>query len=78
LELVDQIQEEYTSGPSASISIKKTEVGTPVIAQYSEDDAWYRAYIESVSGKKYKVGNSILSYKAFHNILSIDIPSASL
>ena len=55
LELVDQIQEEYTSGPSASISIKKTEVGTPVIAQYSEDDAWYRAYIESVSGKKYKV-----------------------
>ncbi|VDI51658.1 tudor domain-containing protein 1/4/6/7 [Mytilus galloprovincialis] len=51
-ELVEKIQEEYTSGPSASATVEKAEVGMQVIAQFTDDDAWYRAYIESIDAGK--------------------------
>ncbi|XP_071177212.1 uncharacterized protein [Mytilus edulis] len=51
-ELVEKIQEEYTSGPSASATVEKAEVGMQVIAQFTDDDAWYRAYIESINAGK--------------------------
>ncbi|XP_076098484.1 uncharacterized protein LOC143068364 isoform X2 [Mytilus galloprovincialis] len=51
-ELVEKIQEEYTSGPSASATVEKAEVGMQVIAQFTDDDAWYRAFIESIDAGK--------------------------
>ncbi|XP_063433954.1 uncharacterized protein LOC134715596 isoform X2 [Mytilus trossulus] len=51
-ELVEKIQEEYTSGPSASSTVEKAEVGMQVIAQFTDDNAWYRAYIESIDAGK--------------------------
>ncbi|XP_052057954.1 uncharacterized protein LOC127698468 isoform X6 [Mytilus californianus] len=54
-ELVEKIQEEYTSGSSSRSAVEKAEVGMQVIAQFTDDNAWYRAYIESIDAGKYCV-----------------------
>ncbi|KAK3090131.1 hypothetical protein FSP39_009383 [Pinctada imbricata] len=51
-ELGAKVQDLYSGETGA---LEKVEVGLPVIAQFSEDDAWYRAYIEAKKADKLMV-----------------------
>ncbi|XP_021350187.1 uncharacterized protein LOC110448334 isoform X2 [Mizuhopecten yessoensis] len=46
-ELAEKVQEEYTSGPSADKKVSKISQGMAVVAKFSEDEAWYRAVVET-------------------------------
>ncbi|KAL4236389.1 Tudor domain [Mactra antiquata] len=55
LELVEKIQELYTTGAGAGLKCESVAVGEPVVAQFTEDEAWYRGYIERLAGDKCSV-----------------------
>lgn len=76
-ELVEQIQEEYTSGPSAAKKVSKISVGMAVVSLYSEDGAWYRAVVET-DGKE--VGIRFIDYGNTDSVAidSLRLPSANL
>ncbi|XP_061180909.1 uncharacterized protein LOC133189557 [Saccostrea echinata] len=44
-ELVADIQEHYEAGGS---ELENINLGDPVVAKFSEDEAWYRAYVENI------------------------------
>jgi tudor domain-containing protein 1/4/6/7 len=45
--LVDEIQEHYEAGGSKADDVSP---GDPVVTKFSEDEAWYRAYVENIEG----------------------------
>lgn len=46
-QLVAEIQEHYEAGGSKVDSVNP---GDPVVTKFTEDDAWYRAYVENIEG----------------------------
>ena len=54
-EFVEKIQEVYTSGTGADMKEESLVTGQAVIAKFSEDEAWYRGYIENVTTGQFKV-----------------------
>ncbi|XP_069127026.1 uncharacterized protein [Argopecten irradians] len=76
-ELAEQVQEEYTSGPSADKKVSKISEGMAVVAKFSEDEAWYRAVVES-EGKTISV--RFVDYGNTDSVAveSLRLPSASL
>ncbi|XP_033738269.1 uncharacterized protein LOC117325879 [Pecten maximus] len=76
-ELADQVQEEYTTGPSADKRVSKISEGMAVIAKFSEDEVWYRAVVES-EGKTASV--RFIDYGNTDSVAvdSLRMPSASL
>lgn len=65
VELVEKIQELYTTGAGVDLKTDSLAPGQAVVAKFSEDEAWYRSYVEKMVGGKCKVrftdyGNSDL------------------
>ncbi|XP_060086316.1 uncharacterized protein LOC132565637 [Ylistrum balloti] len=76
-ELAEQVQEEYTTGPSADKKVSKISEGMAVVAKFSEDEAWYRAVVES-EGKMASVRFIDYGNSDSVSIDSLRLPSATL
>ncbi|XP_052256501.1 uncharacterized protein LOC127861849 isoform X4 [Dreissena polymorpha] len=55
VEFVEEIQAVYTSGQGRELIPGSIEPGTAVMAPFSEDKAWYRGFVEKVTGSMCKV-----------------------
>ena len=55
IQFVDSVQEVYTSGVGTSLNVSSIMPGQAVIALFSEDEAWYRGYVEKKSAKDINV-----------------------
>lgn len=68
IELVQKIQDLYITGEGVNLKTASLVFGQAVVAQFSEDEAWYRGYVERLSDAKCGVrfadyGNSDLVSK---------------
>ena len=50
-QLSEDVQAEYITGGGASKKVAKVTKGMAVVAQFTDDECWYRAVVESVGEK---------------------------
>ncbi|KAL3869617.1 hypothetical protein ACJMK2_042282 [Sinanodonta woodiana] len=53
--VVETLQEQYSSGIGANLTIQSAVPGMAVVSLFSEDGAWYRATVEAVAGDSVQV-----------------------
>ncbi|XP_045158547.2 uncharacterized protein LOC123524421 isoform X3 [Mercenaria mercenaria] len=75
IEFVERIQE-LTTGAGADIKTDSLIVGQAVVAQFTEDEAWYRGYVEKLTGGKCKV--RFTDYGNSDMVESVRIPTDEL